>query len=397
MPNRPLISRTACAIACTGLLFFALACDIGNPSPTSLAPLPPATLTAAPTGTSAPTQTKSPPTAPVPTDTSAPPVATAPVPTDTSAPPAATVPAPTDTSAPPIATVSLPTNTAAPPTDTAIAHPTAAPAAPTARPALPTRTHAPQMPATRVPTEPPAPTRVPTEPPAATSVQTEPPAATPDAEATGAPVPGRIAGDLSQIVRVPPGKKRIALTFDAGSTRGHIPEILAALARHNAHITFFVTGQWAEQNPEQLRAIVAAGDEVANHTYSHPSFPKLTDQQMIAELDKCEAIISSITGLSTKPYWRPPFGDENGHVLDVTSAHGYRSIFWTLDSLDSIGKPKTKDFILNRVTNASINLDGAIILQHVASDPSSEALPEILDQLYARGLAVVTITGLLSP
>ena len=78
---------------------------------------------------------------------------------------------------------------------------------------------------------------------------------------------------MSQVERVPAGKHRIALTFDAGSTRGRTPEILADLAKYHAHITFFITGQWAEQNPDQLRAIVAAGHEVANHSYSHPSFP----------------------------------------------------------------------------------------------------------------------------
>jgi peptidoglycan/xylan/chitin deacetylase (PgdA/CDA1 family) len=118
---------------------------------------------------------------------------------------------------------------------------------------------------------------------------------------------------------------------------------------------------------------------------------------MITELQKCETIIQREAGISTKPYWRPPFGDETGHVLKVAEAQGYRSIFWTWDSLDSVGKPKTKDFILKRVTESTIQLDGAIILQHIAAEASAQALPEELDRLYAKGLRVVTISELLQP
>jgi peptidoglycan/xylan/chitin deacetylase (PgdA/CDA1 family) len=176
-----------------------------------------------------------------------------------------------------------------------------------------------------------------------------------------------------------------------------VPQILTALARHNLHITFFITGQWAEQNPDQLRAIVAAGDEVGNHSYDHPSFLKLTDAQITNELTRTESIIMAEAGVSTKPYWRPPFGDETGHILNVAAGLGYRSLFWTWDSLDSVGKPKSTDFLITRVTEAPIELDGAIILMHVGNETSAEALPTILDRLAAKGLRVGTITDLLSP
>ena len=342
------IGVTVCGLLCA----VTLACDSGSPAvaPTASAP---ATATTAATPAGAPVSS-----------TGAAPTSTILLATDTAAPP----PAPTAPAPPPSSTL--------PP-------PTAAGMAATATPVF--------LPATAVP----APATAAPGPPTAISAAAS---ATPAAPAvTAAPQSSRVAGDLSEVLRVAPGKHRIALTFDAGSTVGHIPEILTALQRYNAHITFFVTGQWAEQNPDPLRMIVAAGDEIANHSYSHPSFPKLTDDQMVTELQKCETIIQTETGTSTKPYWRPPFGDETGHVQDVARAQGYRSIYWTWDSLDSIGKPKTKDFILARVTEAPIQLDGAIILQHVASDPSAAALPEILDRLYAQGLRVVTISELLAP
>jgi len=206
-------------------------------------------------------------------------------------------------------------------------------------------------------------------------------------------------GAWSQVVKVAPGKKRIALTFDAGASGETCPRVLATLQQHGVHITMFFTGKFAEQYPDCIKQALANGNELANHTYSHLDSRTLTDQQLEDELGRTEQIIQNLTGSTTKPYWRPPFGAYNSHVLNVAASQGYRSIYWTLDSLDSVGQPKTPDFIYNRVTNppAGINLDGAIILQHFGSDASADALPRELDTLQAKGLQVVTISELLSP
>jgi peptidoglycan/xylan/chitin deacetylase (PgdA/CDA1 family) len=201
-----------------------------------------------------------------------------------------------------------------------------------------------------------------------------------------------------EVMRVAPGKKQIALTFDAGASGETWPRIMAALREHNVHITMFFTGKFAEQYPDAIKQAVADGHELGNHTYSHPDTRKVTDEQLINELSRAEDIIHSLTGASTKPYWRPPFGARNNHVLNVAVAQGYRSIYWTLDSLDSVGQPKTPDFIFNRVTNTpGVNLDGAITLQHFGSEASADALPRELDRLEEMGLKVVTVSELLSP
>ncbi len=238
------------------------------------------------------------------------------------------------------------------------------------------------------PTDPVPPTDTPV-PPTATPL---PPTATP----TPAGKP-RVAGDLSEVLHGPRGNNRIAITFDAGAGRGYVPAILDALNARHLHITFFLTGQWSEQNPDMVKAIVAAGNELGNHTYSHPSFLHITDAQMINEITRTQTILQNMVGVDTRPYWRAPFGDYNGHVLDVVGSIGYRSIFWTWDSLNSVGQPKSKDFLVKRVLNPSVPLDGAIILMHVGNETSAEALPDILDGLAAKGYHVGTITDLLSP
>jgi len=386
MPRTRLRRCAAFLLAAVGLLL-AAACDSGTPSPTAVAVAPTTTLAA--TG-AAPSDTAIPATATVtapllPTFTLVAPTATAVAaatvaPTDT-----ATVidtVAPTDTTA---ATVTLPAATR-----TATRLP---PIRKTATATVPLAASA-TLGAVAAPT---GETGTPVLASATPGGNPPTPADTPTVAAMLTPGRTPLSGADLQVERVLPGKGRIALTFDAGSTSGDVPAILAALSRYNAHITFFVTGQWANDNPEQVRAMLAAGDEVANHSFTHPSFPKLTDAEMISELAKADAAIQAAGGRSSKPYWRPPFGDETGHVLNVARDQGYRSIYWTWDSLDSIGKPKSKDFIVQRVTGAAVPLDGAVILQHVAAATSVAALPEILTNLYGRGLRVVTITELLAP
>src|SRR5215470_1771061 len=51
------------------------------------------------------------------------------------------------------------------------------------------------------------------------------------------------------------GRPRIALTFDAGGPSDPTSRILDILAQHRVHVTFFVTGDWANQNPDLVRRI----------------------------------------------------------------------------------------------------------------------------------------------
>ena len=56
------------------------------------------------------------------------------------------------------------------------------------------------------------------------------------------------------------------LTFDAGYENGCTPAILEALKKHHVPATFFVVGNWADQYPEQAKAIVDSGCELMNHS-----------------------------------------------------------------------------------------------------------------------------------
>ena len=208
------------------------------------------------------------------------------------------------------------------------------------------------------------------------------------------PVSPTIEAQGLEMDRGLPGR-RVALTFDAGASAEPAPSVLDTLGQYGVHVTFFLTGQWAEDNPDLVRRIVAEGHEIGNHTYSHPHLPEMDEAAIVAEIQRTEQIVRDLAGQTTRPLFRPPFGDRNQDVLDTLAGQGYISIFWTVDSLDSVGDPKSADFILQRVTHPDVSLDGAIFLLHVGNRTTADALPAILEWFRQEGYQVVKVSEIL--
>lgn len=71
----------------------------------------------------------------------------------------------------------------------------------------------------------------------------------------------------------------VGLTFDDGPS-GNTSALLGALQRNGLRATMFNQGQYAAANPAQVRAQVAAGMWVANHSYTHPHLTRLSQAQI---------------------------------------------------------------------------------------------------------------------
>lgn len=216
--------------------------------------------------------------------------------------------------------------------------------------------------------------------PPATPTPTRPPRA----EAT--------KGETPKEVVQGPAVPKVAFTFDLGSGATHTPTILETLSRHGIKATFFFTGAWVDANPALARRIVELGHEPGNHSYSHPNFTEIPDEEMIAELARTEESLQKATGRSAKPWFRPPFGARDGRVLRVVAGQGYRSIFWTLDSVDWRPEFPAADVRDRVITQSS---PGAIVVMHGDSPQTAEVLDAIIKGLRARGLEPVSLSQLL--
>jgi len=199
--------------------------------------------------------------------------------------------------------------------------------------------------------------------------------------------------DYSEVAQGDPSTGIVALTFDAGTEGGGAaPQILEILRERGLHVTFFLSGHWVDHNLELTQQILADGHEIANHSYSHPDLTQLSDDQIVYELDYTDQVVWDAIGVHTRPYFRPPFGARNRRVLDVAAASGFRSIYWSLDSGDWLPRA-TAGAVAGKILRFAA--PGDIVVEHVGSDASAEALPVILDEFAARGWQVGTVSQVL--
>ncbi len=196
-----------------------------------------------------------------------------------------------------------------------------------------------------------------------------------------------------QFVNGPTDIKRVALTFDAGADDTAVPLLLKTLAEHHVHCTFFLTGAFCKKFPTQCKAIADAGMELGNHSFTHPHFTQRSDAQIKTEISTAEDEIVKVCGRSPRPLFRYPFGDNDKRVRALVASLGYQSIYWTVDSLDSVGKPKNADAVATRII-AKIK-PGSITLMHVSRVESAKSLPRIFDYLDKQGIQVVPVSELL--
>ena len=185
--------------------------------------------------------------------------------------------------------------------------------------------------------------------------------------------------------------QKIAFTMDAGSAGENTPTILDILDKYNVKITFFVTGKFASAYPDYVKEMHARGHEIGNHSWSHPSFYNLSNDQILSEVNRTRDKIYELTGVTTTLF-RPPLGDMNTKIRTLLNAAGYEVIRWTHESYDSRDghsaekslKYATKDLF-----------GGAIILTHVKANWTVSVLDQIMQYYQENGWEVVPVSELL--
>jgi peptidoglycan/xylan/chitin deacetylase (PgdA/CDA1 family) len=208
-------------------------------------------------------------------------------------------------------------------------------------------------------------------------------------------VPDRpVRAPAEEFARNPRAAGLVALTFDGCYDDGPVDAILTALQAEGCRATFFIAGRFAERYPGAVRRLAEAGMEIGNHSWGHPQFTRLTDAGIRDELTRTGTLLEHLTG--RKPtLFRPPFGARDRRVREVVASEGYRTVYWALDSWDAVQHDITpagvRDRVLSRVR------PGDVVLMHIGSKATAEALPQILAGLRRMGLRVVTVGELMEP
>lgn len=189
-----------------------------------------------------------------------------------------------------------------------------------------------------------------------------------------------------------PGEgKYIAWTVDDGAD----PEVVRAYAefarRTGTRLTFFINGQYPafRQHRDLLLPLVKSGQlQIANHTYSHAALTSLTDEQIVRELTRNDEEIMRLFGVSSKPYFRPPYGYYDERVLAAAASCGFtRPVLWYGSLADSSNISSAEVYAYAE----KYALAQHIVIGHLNYRGVVSELDRIRALLDRRGLKTVTI------
>ena len=192
---------------------------------------------------------------------------------------------------------------------------------------------------------------------------------------------------------------RAAITIDDGPDPAVTPRVLAQLAEHGAHATFFCVGVRVERYADLAREIVSRGHHIENHTQRHRhNFSLLGPGAMAAEIARAQDSIFRITGCSPR-FFRAPAGLRNPFLDPVLTRLQLHLASWTRRGFDTVNADA--DAVYRRLANPL--RDGDILLLHDGNAARArggtpvilEVLPRLLDALAAKRLQPVTLRSAL--
>ena len=183
----------------------------------------------------------------------------------------------------------------------------------------------------------------------------------------------------------------IAMTFDDGPSATLTPKLLDLLATRHIKVTFFVIGENVAEHPEIVARAAREGHEIGNHSWSHPNFGKMSDDNVRSQLRRTDDAIRSAMG-NRPTLMRPPYGSITAREKHwIHDEFGYRIILWDVDPYD--WKRPGPAVVRNRILKET--QPGSIVLSHDIHPGTIEAMPSTLDALEAKGFKFVTVSELI--
>lgn len=185
--------------------------------------------------------------------------------------------------------------------------------------------------------------------------------------------------------------KYVAWTVDDGASPEAIRGYAEFSKRTNTRLTFFINASYTgfKEHVSLLRPLVQSGQiQVANHTYSHADLTTLDAEGVKEELQRNEDEIMSMFGVSSKPYFRPPYGRYNDAVLKAAGEIGFtRPVMWNGTTGD---EAKTSSRVIY-MRCIRYMLPQQIVLGHLNYETIIPILDKVKGLIDDRGLTAVTV------
>ncbi len=192
------------------------------------------------------------------------------------------------------------------------------------------------------------------------------------------------------IYRGNPDKKMVSMMINVAWGDEYLPSMLETLRKENVHATFFFDGTWLSKNLEKAKEIGASGHELSNHAYTHKNMSQLSRAKAEEEIRKTQELLEKIGVKNT--LFAPPSGDFDQETVEIAYSMKLRTILWTIDTVDW-QKPRPGDVVAKITSKLE---PGAMILMHPTAS-ASQALPGMIRAAKQKGLALGTVSELISP
>lgn len=170
----------------------------------------------------------------------------------------------------------------------------------------------------------------------------------------------------------------------------YIQPMLDIFAENGVTTTFFVGGMWVKDNEEMLRKIHEAGHEIGNHGYFHKDHKKMNYERNKEEISVTHKLVQSILGVEMNLF-APPSGSFGDTTIQVAENLGYKTIMWSLDTID--WRDKDSELIFKRATEKAEG--GSLILMH-PTEATVNALNRIIKTLANKQLTVAKVSEVIA-
>jgi peptidoglycan/xylan/chitin deacetylase (PgdA/CDA1 family) len=187
----------------------------------------------------------------------------------------------------------------------------------------------------------------------------------------------------------------VALTFHTNGDLKLAQQLLDIVKAHQVPITCFVIGSWLEANPTWGAKLRDAGHELANHTYTHPDFTKLSATAMVGEITKCRDVLRKYAGDGGR-FFRPSGTDDGTVDPGPTIAAAAGQVGYPMLAGFNVDPYDYQDPGADAVTSRTLAAvkPGAIVSLHFGHQATVAALPAVLDGIAGKGLTPVTLSSL---
>lgn len=193
-------------------------------------------------------------------------------------------------------------------------------------------------------------------------------------------------GDMGGLFIGDSTNKQIWLTFDEGYENGCTAGILDTLKEKNVRAVFFVTYDYCKRNPELVKRMIAEGHTVGNHTWSHPSLPECSPDELYSELSLLHEYVRDEFGYDMY-VMRPPKGEFSQRVLACAKELGYTTVLWSFAYPDwDVNNQPDQEQAFQKITGKSHN--GAVYLLHAVSETNAAILGRVIDYWRDSGFVI---------